>query len=217
MRDSTEKIKARIIASASHLFKTIGYQKTTIRLIVADTGIKIGSIYNIFPNKEAIFLAVADEKIENGMVLINKKFAKESPFFRFLCIYQVHLTMILYNQVVRENYYATYSSPLIAEFLANKMAGISKKLFAELFPRMTLEDFRIRNILFQGIIRSYIMGLDFAKPIPFYEAGKLLLTMIFSAFGIAEVDTVKMIEKFKKNEKAVTQIWQQVIAEDLKE
>lgn len=216
MRKGTEQVRAKVVAAAGHLFKTRGYRDTTIRLIVAESGVLIGSIYHLFKNKEEIFLAVADEKLENCVRLIYLTFPRESEFFRFLCLYDINMHMLLNNEISRENYYATYSSPLIAEHLSYQIASVSKRIFAKSFPDLSLEDFRIRNILLQGAFRNFIMGLYFKKPIEVDAAGMVLLKLVFNIFDIRKEKANDIIEELTSNREKILQIVQQIIAEDLK-
>ncbi len=49
-----------ILESAYSLFLRQGYHGTSMRQIARQAGIALGGIYNHFPNKEAIFIAVLD-------------------------------------------------------------------------------------------------------------------------------------------------------------
>jgi AcrR family transcriptional regulator len=52
-----------IIAAASVLFAELGYDKVTTNMIAARAGISPGSLYQFFPNKEAIAQAFAAEAV----------------------------------------------------------------------------------------------------------------------------------------------------------
>lgn len=47
-----------ILAGAHQLFTERGYHGTSMRMIAQQAGIALGGIYNHFPNKESLFLAV---------------------------------------------------------------------------------------------------------------------------------------------------------------
>jgi len=49
-----------VLINAMHLFWEKGYESTSIQDIVAVTGLKPGSLYNLYGNKEGIFEAVLD-------------------------------------------------------------------------------------------------------------------------------------------------------------
>jgi len=56
-----KETRAAIIEAAHELFLQQGYSGTGMRQIAAAAGVQAASIYNHFPNKEAIFAAVAEE------------------------------------------------------------------------------------------------------------------------------------------------------------
>ncbi|MEM1240519.1 MAG: TetR/AcrR family transcriptional regulator [Cyanobacteria bacterium P01_H01_bin.26] len=55
---SQERVK-QILDVAEQLFLEVGYDSTTTRAIAARGGISVGSLYQFFPNKEAILKALA--------------------------------------------------------------------------------------------------------------------------------------------------------------
>jgi AcrR family transcriptional regulator len=48
-----------IVATAAELFATVGYEATTMEAIASAASTSIGSVYRFFPNKPAVFRAVA--------------------------------------------------------------------------------------------------------------------------------------------------------------
>jgi AcrR family transcriptional regulator len=53
-----------IVDAAAELFATNGYDATTMEAIAAAAGSAIGSVYRFFPNKQAVFRAVAELALE---------------------------------------------------------------------------------------------------------------------------------------------------------
>jgi len=58
-RTKEEGIVDRILDSAFAVFGELGFQGTTLRQIAARAGLSAGSIYNYFPDKDALFDAAA--------------------------------------------------------------------------------------------------------------------------------------------------------------
>ena len=50
--------RAQIIATATELFSTAGYEATSIEAVLAKSGVSRGALYHHFENKEALFVAV---------------------------------------------------------------------------------------------------------------------------------------------------------------
>lgn len=61
----------RILAAAAELFATQGYESTTTNAIAERAGTSIGSIYQFFPNKQAVLQALADRYLADLRTLID--------------------------------------------------------------------------------------------------------------------------------------------------
>lgn len=49
-----------VLEAAAQLFGELGYERTTTNLVAERAGVSIGSVYQYFPNKEALLLALAE-------------------------------------------------------------------------------------------------------------------------------------------------------------
>jgi AcrR family transcriptional regulator len=65
MREST--VKDRILDTASRLFYDQGYHITGINQIIDEADIARASLYNHFPSKTDLLLAIWTERISNGL------------------------------------------------------------------------------------------------------------------------------------------------------
>lgn len=57
-----EQSRQQIIQAATHLFIRQGYHGTSMRQVAQEAGIALGGIYNHFPSKEALFVAILMER-----------------------------------------------------------------------------------------------------------------------------------------------------------
>lgn len=64
----------QILAAAVACFIQDGYAATSTNAIAAYAGISIGSLYQFFPNKEAIFAALAQSYLEKLRALLDNEF-----------------------------------------------------------------------------------------------------------------------------------------------
>jgi AcrR family transcriptional regulator len=55
--------KGKLMRAAAHLFKTRGYERTTVRELGAAVGIQSGSLFHHFKSKDDILLSVMEETI----------------------------------------------------------------------------------------------------------------------------------------------------------
>ncbi|HSL73093.1 MAG TPA: TetR/AcrR family transcriptional regulator [Ilumatobacteraceae bacterium] len=62
---STETVD-RILAAAARIFDERGYRATTTNHVAAEAGVSIGSLYQYFPNKDALLVALAEQHIADA-------------------------------------------------------------------------------------------------------------------------------------------------------
>jgi AcrR family transcriptional regulator len=67
-----------LLNTAESVFAEIGYEAATTNLIAARAGISIGSLYQFFPNKEALLDGIAERYITNMRTQLDAAFAPET-------------------------------------------------------------------------------------------------------------------------------------------
>jgi AcrR family transcriptional regulator len=68
--------KGKLMRAAAHLFKTRGYERTTVRELGAAVGIQSGSLFHHFKSKEDILLSVMKETIIINMARMDDALSK---------------------------------------------------------------------------------------------------------------------------------------------
>lgn len=69
----------RILDAAAHVFAEFGYRGGTTNRIAEAANISIGSLYQYFPNKDAILAALTDAHIDAGAALLATRLAAGMP------------------------------------------------------------------------------------------------------------------------------------------
>lgn len=94
-KDSAESgTQLRILQAAAHLFRTRGYEATTLRGIASECGLKAGSIYYHFSSKDEILAEVLDFGIQQLLINVRKaveEAADQSPLGRIREAIRTHL------------------------------------------------------------------------------------------------------------------------------
>lgn len=72
-----ELTRQRILTAAAHVFGEYGYAAGTTNRIAERAGISIGSLYQYFPNKDAILVELLIRHIDAGMAAFGRRQAEE--------------------------------------------------------------------------------------------------------------------------------------------
>ena len=125
----------RIVANASRLFSSIGYEKTAIELVAERSNVSPATIYNNFENKTGLLLAVLIEEGE-GVQLIGKKIIDQRQpgdarvIFRLLALYVDHPMEFMNKSCWRQALAASIASS--NEKFAREYQNVEKKLQTQL-------------------------------------------------------------------------------------
>lgn len=65
-QERSRRTVARILAAAAHVFHEQGYSAATTNDIADEAGVSIGSLYQYFPNKDALLVALTQQHIESA-------------------------------------------------------------------------------------------------------------------------------------------------------
>jgi len=75
-----EGIEEKVVRVSSKLFTSEFYLDVDARRIAKEVGVSVGTLYNYFPTKQDIFLAVVDKKFEKVEKELAKELLGESSF-----------------------------------------------------------------------------------------------------------------------------------------
>ncbi|MFI7102153.1 TetR/AcrR family transcriptional regulator [Streptomyces sp. NPDC050161] len=74
-----ELTRQRILEAAAHVFADHGYAAGTTNRIAARAGVSIGSLYQYYPSKDALLLALTTAHIDSGMAAARRLRADALP------------------------------------------------------------------------------------------------------------------------------------------
>ena len=74
----SEETRRRILDAATHVFGEYGYDGGTTNRIAQHADISIGSLYQYYPNKDAILLELATRHLESGVELDDRHRGQDS-------------------------------------------------------------------------------------------------------------------------------------------
>lgn len=190
MSQGNEKLK-RIIEASEALFVERGFHKTTVRGIAKVAGVGVGTIYEYFPDKEALLLAIPNyeakellDGIREHLQGIQGTFNKLRKFTWFtLRYYESNPSFVSFIYLIMKPHRGWTNSPgyqMVREY-SNVFTEILKEGQAEEVIRTDV-DLRLMRIVYLGSLeRLAISWLLRKKPASLIGAADALVSLIISA------------------------------------
>jgi len=186
-------VRYKIISTAKKLFISQGYKKTTIRQIVEESGVLIGSIYYFFKNKEEIFQSIVLGMFDIAdNYLIEKCGSDLTPALQYAILSAVELKAADMNEQVCEIFYEAYTMNGVMHKLVTHAAERSKRLFQDDILLTEKEHF-LRTLGLVGMMRNYIATSYIAKDVSYETKISTYLDLSLIMYNIEhdEIEEVK--------------------------
>ncbi len=84
----SRELVARILDEAARLFETLGYHDTNTNHVAEAAGVSIGSLYQYFPNKDALLVGLAErhlDEVEPRLATLAERLRDQQPPADELC------------------------------------------------------------------------------------------------------------------------------------
>ncbi|MEZ4987858.1 MAG: helix-turn-helix domain-containing protein [Saprospiraceae bacterium] len=146
-------IRTKILRVARKLFLTQGYQETTIRQIQTAAGVKTGTIYHFYDNKEAIFAEIVIEAFYRVLVR-TQELSQANKLLHLATEIAWHIYTMIHNPASIALYLTAYNSPQVAGQLFRDQQQRSHDLFSERFPHLNTEDHAFFALAARGLMQS---------------------------------------------------------------
>jgi AcrR family transcriptional regulator len=160
--------KADILRAAEHVFALKGYYKATIQDIAKEAQYATGTVYLYFKDKDALYISIVEEKLNDLLLLVKDKAAKaESARKKMEVVIYENLSFFEKNR----DFYRIFTSEENRWLVKNKFSKLQimlkykeycvelvKDAQAENFIRRDLQAERISDVL-GSIMTSVIFDL----------------------------------------------------------
>jgi AcrR family transcriptional regulator len=184
--EASELKRKKIGMVSKRLFLKNGYDNTTIRQIIKEAGISIGSLYNFFKNKEDILLYV----YKNVVLEINtttRKIAEEfqEPFLRSSMSIALQLYIGLENKALLGLYLAAFRSETIDNFVLHYRTKDMEVVLKDSGLHFSYDEIYHRILAMNGAVKALVerkaKGLI---AMSFQDIYSLIVRMGFSGFNV---------------------------------
>ena len=185
-RKRANTTKYEIIRQGTKLFLEKGYSATTPRLISDTLDISTGNLTYYFPTKEHL-LAVLVEMLCSFQANTIQEMVQEEGKTSLLAVCLELATMAAIseeNEIAKEFFLASYSSPLCLEIIRKNDCQRSKIIYGEFCSHWTDQQFAEAELLVSGIEYATLMTTGDSVPLAVRIEGAL--NNIMMIFGVPE-------------------------------
>ena len=191
-----DNVREKILDVSRGLFLAQGYKKTTTRQILAEAGIKNGTLYHFFKNKEQIFMNLAAGIFEDASRVVEDLAGKDKSF---VLQYAIGLNLEFFavekHERLAELFYEAYKSWTVLEFLTQQGAQKNKLLFEAYNPDFTDQDYYVRTMAIKSCIYGFIADRYHKGRISYLEKTATILELSLSLFNAPKTDIKKALKK----------------------
>lgn len=195
-----EDVRRRVLNSTKTLLVKHGYKRTTIRMIVEESGVLIGSIYYIFKNKEDIFQSLVLEMVQNGIAKIEARCPGASPIFLYAAVCEVELEEMEASPIIRDVYKEGYESKEVFEHMVNQFVLFAHHVFDDTTYAASDEAYYQRSLLLKGAMHACISELYFETKRDHQKSRAQLLRLLMTLYHVPQAEAERTIREIAEKE-----------------
>ena len=195
-----EDVRRRVLNSTKTLLVKHGYKRTTIRMIVEESGVLIGSIYYIFKNKEDIFQSLVLEMVQNGIAKIEARCPGAAPIFLYAAVCEVELEEMEASPIIRDVYKEGYESKQVFEHMVNQFVLLAHHVFDDTTYAASDEAYYQRSLLLKGAMHACISELYFETKRDHQKSRAQLLRLLMTLYHVPQAEAERTIREIAEKE-----------------
>lgn len=187
-----EQMRAKVLFVSAKLFLENGYTNTTLRQITTEAGINLGSLINLFHNKEDILAALVEFVLEGqfGAAEAMLEGKTEDKILFYAAETTLQLYMAESGEHIYDLYNCAYSLPKPMEIIQKTITLKLADIFKEQLPDLNTSDFYKLEIASGGVMRAF-MAVPCSVWFPMEEK---VASFLQSTFRIYDVPKAKIDE-----------------------
>ena len=180
-----EKYRKKLLWKSFDLFASKGYASVTMREIAKELSVSTGTLYHYFPNKEALFLQLVEEQMEQDTInfLAEAGDIKTVPErIRALVNFTQKNEEYFINQILLWSDF--YQQQGKSEVLNNEvLKQVAQKTRKEFLKYLELEDEAIADFVVNFLNGLICVRMFEGEMVSYQEQGELLIKMVSVYFS----------------------------------
>jgi AcrR family transcriptional regulator len=184
-----------IVDASRDLFVTQGYRETTIRQIIDRVGIKNGSLYHFFRDKEDILCHVSLKTYHEFIAHVDGVTEGEDGHVKYAMTRALEFRIIEESDSIARLYEETYSSWRVSEAMMPINMERNRLFFHGFNPTFTEDDYRNRTLALRGIRLLLITDRVRSGPGRFPTWAPFAIETALSVFNVPKNDIDRSVAK----------------------
>lgn len=184
-----------VIRSTTKLFLKNGYTRTSLKMIEADCGVKVGNITYYFHSKEDLLKVLVEELMDYHAIMIDDIHEeKKDNLFAYAMEVTAQIALCESNRSAWDLYFSAYSLPQTYEVIKAWAAEKNYNLFREKLPDWTEHDFKEIEEVASGIELAALKSVC-NRNFTLDKKISLFLNSLLMLYKVSEEERKKVIEK----------------------
>ncbi|MBP7766785.1 MAG: TetR/AcrR family transcriptional regulator [Syntrophaceae bacterium] len=151
-QEKSDNVRNAILDVSGRLFVDQGYQKTTIRQIAEEAGIKIGTIYHFFRDKEEVLLKHSQQIDSELMAHVEQVIDDPNDFILKYALYRaLEFKIVEKYDKIAELYLESYNSWRMTQMIVPRNMQRKKLFFHEFNAHFTRKDYYRLSLALRGM------------------------------------------------------------------
>jgi len=194
-KEHAQMVRGNILKVTRRLLMSQGYNKTTIRQIIKECDIKIGTVYHYFKNKEEIFLNVVLSLVDRVAIIVDTSIDKTDISHRMAKELKMHIEIILDDEKSRELYLVAYQSPLISKIILEKRIERLNVLFADKKKKYTKPELIAFSLYFKGILQALAVERHNSSKEEIEKYVPIIIQDVLGIYKFSKAEITRTMEK----------------------
>jgi AcrR family transcriptional regulator len=197
--EKSREVKNKILDVTRDLLLAQGYKITTIRQVIEKAGIKTGTLYHFFRDKEDILLHLVIQTFNEFMQTAEGIVGKEKDgALKYALIYALEMKMVERYDRIAELYLESYSSWRITQAMLGMNIQRNKDFFHKYNEHFTDQDYYIRTLALRGMRLSFIAERVRSGAVDFDVKCPFLIETDLSMFNVPKNKIETALSRAKK-------------------